>query len=98
VDEPIQFDMSGHGAAGTRRFVCMLCMHVYDEAEGDPDSGIAPGTLWENLPDDWRCPRCGASKAFFENEIMFSQRRDLPGDAPEETPPGDAPGPGASEP
>jgi rubredoxin len=49
----------------------MLCMHVYDEALGDPDSGIAPGTLWEDVPDDWRCPKCGAAKEYFEDESRF---------------------------
>jgi len=93
VDEPIEFDMSGHGTAGTRRFVCMLCMHVYDESEGDPASGIPPGTLWEDIPDTWRCPQCGASKSFFENEIMFLQRpSDQPPSPPDESEPsGDAP-------
>lgn len=56
---------------GKRRFVCMLCMYVFDEALGDPDSGIAPGTLWENIPDDWVCPRCGAAKSYFEDESRF---------------------------
>ena len=52
----------------------MICMHVYDESEGDPDAGIPPGTLWEDIPDDWRCPSCGASKGFFEDENLFLQR------------------------
>ena len=56
---------------GTRRFVCMLCMHVYDETEGDPDSGIPPGTLWEDVPDSWKCPQCGAEKKYFEEEARF---------------------------
>ena len=59
---------------GTRRYVCMMCMHVFDESEGDPDGGIAPGTLWEDIPDDWRCPQCGVSKRFFEDERLFQQR------------------------
>jgi rubredoxin len=54
--------------------VCMLCMHIYSEAEGDPVSGFPPGTLWEELPSTWRCPRCGAAKGYFENEALFSQR------------------------
>lgn len=69
---------------GNRRFICMLCMHVYDEAEGDPDSGIPPGTLWEDVPEDWRCPRCGASKRFFENEAMFQQMTPRDENAPRE--------------
>lgn len=50
------------------RYVCAYCSHVYDEAEGDPDSGIAPGTLWEDVPDDWFCPDCGQPKSAFERE------------------------------
>jgi rubredoxin len=38
---------------------------IYDPAEGDPDSGIAPGTPFEAIPDDWECPICGAKKALF---------------------------------
>ena len=49
-----------------KKYVCSMCGFVYDPAEGDPDSGIAPGTPFENLPDDWVCPVCGASKADFE--------------------------------
>lgn len=56
---------------GRRRYVCMLCMHIFDEALGDPDAGIAPGTLWEDIPDDWSCPKCGAVKAYFEPETRF---------------------------
>ena len=56
---------------GKRRYVCMLCMHVYDEALGDPDSGIPPGTLWEDVPADWCCPKCGAVKEYFEPESRF---------------------------
>jgi rubredoxin len=50
----------------TRKYRCLACSHVYDPAEGDPDSGIAPGTPFEEIPDDWSCPECGASKADFE--------------------------------
>ena len=45
---------------------CVVCGYVYDEAVGDPDSGIAPGTKFEDLPDDWVCPVCGVSKDQFE--------------------------------
>lgn len=44
----------------------MVCGWVYDEDAGDPDSGIAAGTLFADLPDDWVCPMCGASKEDFE--------------------------------
>ncbi len=48
-----------------KKYVCDVCGHVYDPAEGDPDSGIAPGTPFEDLPDDWECPMCGVSKDQF---------------------------------
>ena len=48
-----------------RRYRCLVCDHIYDPAMGDPDSGIAPGTPFESLPDDWRCPDCGAEKSDF---------------------------------
>lgn len=46
-----------------RKWKCNYCGHVYDEAVGDPDTGIAAGTRWEDIPDDWCCPECGAEKA-----------------------------------
>ena len=48
-----------------KKYVCDVCGHVYDHAEGVPDSGIAPGTPFEDLPDDWECPLCGVSKDQF---------------------------------
>ena len=42
-----------------------VCGYVYDEEEGDPDNGIAPGTLWVDLPDDFVCPICGLGKDEF---------------------------------
>jgi rubredoxin len=45
-----------------RRFRCRFCSHIYDERFGEPDSGIAPGTLFESIPDSWVCPECGATK------------------------------------
>ena len=44
------------------KYVCDLCGYVYDPAEGDPDNGVPPGTAWEDVPDDWVCPLCGAGK------------------------------------
>jgi rubredoxin len=49
-----------------KRYRCVTCQHIYDPAEGDPASGIAPGTPFEQIPDTWYCPDCGASKADFE--------------------------------
>ena len=41
------------------KYICNLCGYVYDEEAGDPDNGIAPGTAFEDLPEDWVCPVCG---------------------------------------
>ena len=49
-----------------KRYRCAVCSHIYDPSEGDPASGVAPGTAFEALPDDWFCPECGATKADFE--------------------------------
>ena len=48
------------------KYVCTICGYVYDEKEGDPDNGIEPGTLWEDLPENFECPLCGVSKEDFE--------------------------------
>lgn len=48
------------------RYECTICGYVYDESMGIPEVGIAPGTKWEDLPDDWECPLCGAPKSDFE--------------------------------
>ncbi len=50
------------------KYVCDLCGYVYDPAEGDPDSGVGPGTKWDDVPDDWECPVCGAGKEDFSLE------------------------------
>ena len=50
------------------KYTCNVCGYVYDEAEGDPDNGIAPGTKWEDLSDDFACPLCGVSKDNFTGE------------------------------
>jgi rubredoxin len=50
------------------KYVCSICGYIYDPAAGDPDSGIKPGTRFEDLPDDWACPVCGATKDKFEKE------------------------------
>jgi rubredoxin len=48
-----------------QKYQCDLCSYVYDPAVGDPDNGVEPGTPFEQLPDDWECPECGASKDEF---------------------------------
>lgn len=47
------------------RWICDVCGWVYDPAVGDPHSGIAPGTEFEDIPDDWECPECGVGKDDF---------------------------------
>lgn len=47
------------------KYVCTICDYVYDPAVGDPENGIAPGTRFEDLPDDWVCPLCGAPRSEF---------------------------------
>lgn len=51
---------------GMQKYQCPVCGYIYDPAVGDPDSGIAPGTAFEDIPDDWVCPICGVSKDQFE--------------------------------
>jgi rubredoxin len=48
------------------RWKCVVCGYIYDPELGDPDGGVAPGTAFENLPDEWTCPVCGATKDMFE--------------------------------
>lgn len=47
------------------KWECMVCGFIYDEAKGLPDEGIAPGTAWEDVPEDWECPECGMKKSHF---------------------------------
>ncbi len=49
-----------------KTFQCVVCGFVYDEAAGIPEDGIAPGTRWADIADDWECPDCGVAKADFE--------------------------------
>ncbi|OYD14929.1 High molecular weight rubredoxin [candidate division WOR-3 bacterium JGI_Cruoil_03_44_89] len=50
------------------KYKCTVCGYIYDPEKGDPDSGIKPGTPFEDLPEDWVCPVCGAEKSAFEKE------------------------------
>jgi rubredoxin len=53
-----------------RKWQCIVCGFVYDEEEGLPEEGIAPGTRWEEIGADWTCPDCGVSKSEFEMVVM----------------------------
>ena len=48
------------------KYECQICGYIYDPAVGDPDNGVAPGTPFDKLPEDWVCPQCGAGKELFE--------------------------------
>jgi len=48
-----------------KKYKCEVCGHIYDPAVGDPDNGIAAGTAFEDLPDNWVCPVCGEGKEVF---------------------------------
>ena len=52
------------------KYMCEPCGYIYDPAEGDPDGGIAPGTAFEDIPEDWCCPVCGVGK---EDEERLSE-------------------------
>ena len=54
------------GAKEMKKYKCLLCGYVYDPAVGDPDNAVQPGTAFEDLPEDWVCPECGAGKDEFE--------------------------------
>ena len=49
-----------------KTWMCLICGWIYDEAAGLPEEGIAPGTLWADVPMNWTCPECGARKEDFE--------------------------------
>ncbi len=49
-----------------KKYMCLLCGWTYDEAEGCPEEGLAPGTRWDDIPLNWSCPDCGACKMDFE--------------------------------
>ena len=51
-----------------QKYVCTVCGYVYDPAVGDADSGVAAGTAFEKIPDDWACPVCAVGKDMFEPE------------------------------
>ena len=49
-----------------KKYKCMVCGYIYDPEAGDPDKGVEPGTPFENIPEDWICPICGATRDQFE--------------------------------
>lgn len=57
------------------KYVCIVCGYIYDPDLGDPDSGIEPGTPFEDLPEDWFCPVCGVGKSEFEPKEDWLKRK-----------------------
>jgi rubredoxin len=49
-----------------KAYMCVICGFVYEEEKGFPEQGIPPKTLWEDVPENWKCPECGAAKTDFE--------------------------------
>jgi rubredoxin len=64
-DDGVTPVLPGEMAPTYRQWVCVICGWIYDEALGCPDHGIAPGTRWEDVPEDWRCPLCDVGKEDF---------------------------------
>ncbi len=54
------------GVENYKVWMCIICGWMYEEVKGAPEEGLAPGTRWEDVPDDWFCPDCGAAKEDFE--------------------------------
>lgn len=49
-----------------KTYMCVICGWIYDEAKGAPEEGLMPGTRWEDIPLNWKCPECGAMKSDFQ--------------------------------
>ncbi len=62
----MQLDRDEVTVVNYKKYLCSVCGFIYDEAEGWPDDGIAPGTLWDDVPLNWSCPDCGAVKDDFD--------------------------------
>lgn len=61
-----------------KKWECIVCGWIYDEVKGDPESGLAAGTRWEDVPDDWVCPECGVGKDDFEMIECVQEETDVP--------------------
>ena len=59
------------GICMAKTWVCSVCGYMYDPALGDPDGGIPPGTAFEDLPETWTCPECGAAKESFQSQDVM---------------------------
>jgi rubredoxin len=65
-NQPILRQASEIPMSANKTWMCLICGWIYDEAAGDPEHGIAPGTPWEQVPVNWTCPECDARKEDFE--------------------------------
>ena len=63
---PLPMSSSAPAARPSKKWRCLACGYIYDEAEGWPEDGIVAGTRWEDIPAGWCCPECGARKDDFE--------------------------------
>ena len=66
IPHNLGFSFSPQKQFPMKTYQCIVCGFVYDEAQGIPSEGIAPGTKWEDVPDTWLCPDCGVGKSDFE--------------------------------
>lgn len=62
-------------------YTCSICGYIYDSKLGDPDGGIAPGTLFADIPDDWVCPVCKKPKSFFRETVRINYSHESIADA-----------------
>jgi rubredoxin len=68
IEPPLQASGDRYPARrnSMEKWECQACGYIYDPEKGDPDNGVAPGTPFEELPEDWVCPQCGVGKEFFQ--------------------------------
>ena len=59
-------DRCGCNSKNKEQYKCSVCGYIYDQEKGDPSQGIAPGTKFEDLPENWHCPKCKAPKSKFQ--------------------------------
>jgi rubredoxin len=62
----LPFYIDWQQGVGMKSYMCVICGYVYEEEKGRPEDGIPPGTRWEDVPENWKCPDCGAAKSDFE--------------------------------
>ncbi len=63
---PASHEIAMNDTTSYRKWMCVVCGFIYDEADGLPEEGIEPGTRWQDIDENWVCPDCGVTKADFE--------------------------------